>query len=186
MTSAGAEISDWVQRFAHLVEPPGEVLDLACGAGRHARWFALRGHRVTAVDVDADRLEALRCVDGVEVVAADLEAGPWPLPGRAFAGVVVVNFLHRPLFDALLGAVAPGGALIYQTFAVGNERFGRPRSPDHLLREGELLDAVAGRLTVVAYEHGRALRGGRTAVVQRLAAVRAPSEPRISAASWPS
>jgi hypothetical protein len=105
------------------------------------------------------------------VIACDLEAEPWPLSGRQFGGVVVTNYLHRPLLPRLVDAVADGGALIYQTFAQGNEAYGRPRNPDFLLQPGELLDAVRGKLDVLAYEHG-ILQTPRPMVVQRIAAVR--------------
>ncbi|MBM3565528.1 MAG: class I SAM-dependent methyltransferase [Alphaproteobacteria bacterium] len=185
------EPSPWVARFAHLIPPKGPVLDLACGGGRHARFFARRGHKVTAVDRDtaalaADAPQGIEDVEGVEVVAADLENGPAPfapggaLAGRRFAGIVVVNYLHRPLFPALLSALEPGGVLLYETFARGNERFNRPRNPDHLLREGELLDLARGKLHVVAYEHGLVENpespGDIPGVKQRLAAVAAPAE----------
>lgn len=156
--------SDWVVRFTPLLRAGGPVLDLACGGGRHTRLFLERGHPVTAVDRDTAATRA----PGAEVVTADLEGCTWPLPGRLFAGVVVTNYLWRPLFPALLAALEPKGMLIYETFAKGNEAFGRPRNPDHLLDRGELLRVTAG-LTVVAYEDG--IRDGR-AVVQRVCAVR--------------
>src|SRR5579859_1426776 len=158
--------SEWLTRFAHLVPPSGRVLDVACGAGRHARWLAARGHEVVAVDRDTEALAALRDVPGVRAVQADLEAGPWPFAGDRFGAVLVFRYLHRPLFAALAAAVAPDGVLLYETFAEGHERIGRPRRPEFLLRRGELLEAFAG-LTVVAFEQGE-LEG---AVVQRLAAV---------------
>lgn len=170
--------SAWVVRFAALIAPGGACLDLACGGGRHARLLAGRGHPVTAVDRDADAIAALRAVPGVEAVTADLEGGPWPLASRQFAAVVVANYLHRPLFPAILGALAPDGVLIYETFAAGNERFGRPRNPDFLLRRGELLDLVRGRLTVVAYEHGVT---DQPAVVQRICAVDGPGPAALPA-----
>ena len=148
------------------------MLDLACGRGRHTRFLLGRGHQVFAVDRDVSGLDGLRD-DRLEVVEADLEAaGPVPWRDRRFAGVVVTNYLHRPLLDALVSAVAPSGALIYETFAVGNEVFGPPRRPEHLLRPGELLDAVSGDLRVVAYEDV-VLADPRPAAVQRIAAVRA-------------
>ena len=160
-------IAGWVAR----VRAGGPVLDVAAGGGRHAALFARRGHPVVAVDRDVAALRAL-AEPGVEVVAADLEGAPWPLPGRAFAAVVVVHYLWRPLWPDLLAAVEPGGALLYETFAVGNERFGRPRNPDFLLREGELRDvAMAAGFTVVAYEHGEE-GAPPTCVRQRLLAVR--------------
>ncbi len=144
-------------RFVGRVPEGGPVLDLACGMGRHARLFLARGHPVTAIDRDltgiADLAGAPGGTPGLEILEADLENGtPFPLAGRRFAGVVVTNYLYRPLFPALVAAVAPGGVLIYETFARGNEDFGRPRNPEHLTKPGELLEAVRGHLRVVAYE----------------------------------
>jgi len=164
------EPSPWVARFAALVSTGGAVLDLACGAGRHTRLFLARGHPVTAVDIDLSGLDDLGERPDLERLAVDLEDGrPFPLAGRRFAGVVVTNYLYRPLFPALVAAVAPGGVLIAETFAVGNERFGRPSNPDHLLRPGELLEAVRGTLRVVAYEDV-IVEQPRPAAVQRLCA----------------
>ena len=144
--------SPWVVRFAPLL-PPGAVLDLAAGSGRHTRHLLAAGRTVTAVDRDLSGLADLAGRPGLELVAADLETDAgWPLGHRRFAGIVVTNYLHRPLFPALLDALSPAGVLIYETFAVGQERFGRPTNPDFLLRPGELLDVVRGRLTVLAYE----------------------------------
>jgi SAM-dependent methyltransferase len=160
--------SAWVVRHAPLVPAGAAVLDVAAGAGRHARLFLERGHPIVALDRDVSRLVAH---PSLRIVEADLEDGsPWPLPGERFGGVVVTNYLHRPLLPALLDAVAPAGVLLYETFAVGNERFGHPRNPDFLLRPGELRDVVGGRLRVVAYEEGE-VADPRPAVVQRIAAV---------------
>lgn len=167
-------VSAWVARFACLVTAGESVLDVACGTGRHARHFTGLGYRVTAVDRDLSRL-----ADGaaVETVEADLEGeADWPLPGRRFGGIVVTNYLHRPLFPVLIDSLNAGGALIYETFAAGNEQFGRPRNPDFLLRDGELLEAVAGKLTVIAYESGL-VENPTTAVIQRIAAVAPPADP---------
>ena len=161
--------SAWVARFAPLVAAGAPVLDLACGGGRHARLFLARGHPVTALDRDLSRL-ALDDA-GLTAIEAELEAGAWPLGDARFAGIVVANYLHRPLFDAILAALAPAGVLIYETFAAGNERFGRPRNPDFLLRRGELLDLAArGGLRVVAYEDLEVSEPS-PACVQRLCAV---------------
>ena len=165
------EPSPWVRRFAPLVTAGGAVLDLACGNGRHARLFLGRGHPVLAVDRDTAAVADLAQAPGAEVVTADLEAGGWPLAGRRFAAVVVVNYLHRPLFPHLLAALAAGGVLVYETFACGNERFAKPRNPDHLLKSGELIDLVGHRLQVVAYEHGLVETGPLPGVVQRICAV---------------
>ena len=161
----------WVARWAALVPAGAEVLDLACGYGRHARFFASRGCRVLAVDRDAAALATLAAVAGVATLRADLEGAPWPLPPARFAAVVVANYLHRPLFDPLIGALAPGGVLVYETFMLGNERFGKPSNPDFLLRPGELLEVVRARLEVVAFEQGR-LEAPRPAMVQRICAIR--------------
>ncbi len=147
-----AEPSSWVRRWADRVPQAGTVLDVACGHGRHARFFAARGCRVHAVDRDEAAIAALSAVPGIVPVCADLESGPWPFAGERFEAVVVANYLHRPLMPLLLDAVAPGGVLIYETFAAGHERYGRPRNPDHLLRPGELLEGVRGWLRVLAYE----------------------------------
>ncbi len=150
----------------------GPVLDLACGAGRHTRLFLSRGHPVVAVDLDTSHLADLADASGLEIREADLEdGGPFPLTERRFAGIVVTNYLYRPLFPALIQAVAPDGVLIYETFAKGNERFGRPRNPDHLLDPGELLEAVRGRLRILAYED-LTVEAPRPAVVQRICARR--------------
>lgn len=171
---AEAPPSPWVARFAALVAPEAPVLDLACGSGRHARLFLERGHPVLAVDRDLTRLGDLASHARLEALACDLEADA--LPGffaRRFGGIVVTNYLHRPLLAPLAAALAPEGVLIYETFARGNERFGKPRSLDHLLREGELLRAYAGRLKVIAYEDV-VVQEPRPAAVQRICA-RAPA-----------
>jgi SAM-dependent methyltransferase len=142
----------WVQRWAGLIPAGGRVLDLACGNGRNARYLAGRGHLVTAVDIELGPSEPLRDTPGVAWERYDLEGGPWPYDLGAWQGVVVVNYLHRPLLPRLVEALAPGGVLLYATFARGQERYGRPRNPMHLLLPGELLELARGRLRVVAYE----------------------------------
>jgi SAM-dependent methyltransferase len=162
--------SEWVKRWAGFIAAGGEVLDLACGSGRHSRYFACAGYRVCAVDRDAGALAALNGVAGVSVQLADLERAPWPLEGRRFAGIVVANYLYRPLFPQLLEALAEDGAFIYETFALGNERFGKPSNPDFLLRPGELLELVRGKLRVFAYEDLQ-VSLPKPAMVQRICAV---------------
>lgn len=163
--------SPWVLRFAPLVPAGAPVLDLACGPGRHVRLFLARGHPVTAVDRDLSQLDAGDDRGRLTRIEADLEApGGWRPPAGVFGGVVVTNYLHRPLFPALIAALAPGGALIYETFAKGNERFGRPRNPDHLLEPGELLERVKGRLSPVAFEEVE-VAAPRRARIQRICAV---------------
>jgi SAM-dependent methyltransferase len=167
------ESSPWVRRFLPLLRAEGRVLDLAAGSGRHTRLLLDRGFAVVAVDRDARNLRPLageRC----EIREIELETGaPWPL-GGGYDGIVVTNYLHRPLLPAIAAALAPGGAVLYETFAAGNERFGRPSNPDFLLQPGELLTAFAA-LTVVAFEQGE-VAAPRPAVIQRIAAVNATAE----------
>lgn len=159
----------WLVQWAGLIPPGATVLDVAAGKGRHTRFFAGRGHKVTAIDRD---VSALHPAENVEVIEADLEDGrPWPLRDRRFGAVIVTNYLHRPLMPALLEAVEPGGVLLYQTFMIGNERFGRPSNPDFLLEDGELLELVRGKFSVVAYE-ARLISEPSVAMVQRIAARR--------------
>lgn len=157
--------------------PPGEVLDLACGRGRHARLLASAGHPVLAVDRDPAALASLVDIGGVVTVCVDLEDGqPWPFPGRRFAGVVVTNYLHRPLFASIASCLAPGGVLVYETFMLGNERYGRPSNPAFLLEPGELLGFASLGLEIVAFEQGRRDHPG-PAMVQRLCARAHGGEP---------
>ena len=167
--------SAWITRFAPLAPAGGVVLDLACGGGRHGRHFLERGHRVVMLDRDVSDVQDLAGNSRVEIVEADLENGEAPpFAGRQFAAVVVTNYLWRPILPMLVGAVADGGLLIYETFALGNEEYSSPRNPDHLLRPGELLDAFGKELQVVAYEHG--LRcDPKPRVIQHIAAVRGDS-----------
>jgi SAM-dependent methyltransferase len=162
--------SAWVTRFVPLIRGGGTVLDLACGGGRHTRYLSALGYRVVAVDVDVSGVRDLTTAETVEIIEADLEAGDWPLGERRFDGIVVTNYLHRPHLPRLAEALAPGGVLIFETFAKGNEKYGRPRNPAFLLEPGELLEAFTPGLRVVAYEHGIE-REPRPAVRQRICAV---------------
>ena len=166
--------SAWVRRWSHLAPTGGSVLDVACGRGRHARWFAGRGHPVVALDRSTEAIAALGLgAERCEALVADIEAGPWPLAGRHFDAVVVTNYLWRPLLPTLLASLAPGGVLIYETFAAGNETVGKPSRPDFLLQPGELLK-LCQSLRTVAYEDGfeTGLPGSTGRFVQRIAAVR--------------
>jgi SAM-dependent methyltransferase len=170
----GLAPSPWIARFAHLVPAGAHVLDLACGYGRHARYFAARGAHVLAVDRDAAALATLAGIPGIDIRRADVEGEAWPLGDQRFDAVVVSHYLHRPLFPNLRAALTPDGALLYETFAQGNEAHGRPSNPDFLLRAGELLafaTAAPQPLTVVAFEQGQIELAGRLAVMQRIAAV---------------
>ena len=176
---ASAQASDWVRRWSHLVPVGTRVLDLACGYGRHMQWFAERGHPVLGVDRAADALQAAAAFG--EVLQWDLESSPWPLGGQQFGAVVVSIYLWRALFGHIVQSVAPGGVLLYETFAQGNESVGKPANPDFLLRPGELLHACSD-LHVVAYEDGFLNHPER--YVQRIAAVR-PLADAPAAARWP-
>ena len=167
--------SPWIVRHADLIVEGGRVLDLACGGGRHTRYLRERGLRVTAIDIDTSGLADLADDPQVEIVETDLERpGATPLSGRRFDAVVVTDYLFRPLLGQLVDCLLPRGVFLYETFAVGNERRGRPRNPDFLLRRGELLALAAGRLTVVAYEH-RAVPSPNPKIVQHLCGRRNPA-----------
>jgi SAM-dependent methyltransferase len=168
---AGLPPSAWVERWLGLLAPGATVLDFAAGAGRHALEARRRGLRASAIDRDAAALAAIGA--GVAVRTADLEAGPWPFGDERYDAVVVANYLFRPRFALLAALLAPGGLLIYETFAQGNERFGRPSNPAFLLAPGELVErSRAAGLLVLGYEHGRVERP-KPAVVQRVCALRA-------------
>jgi SAM-dependent methyltransferase len=161
--------SAWVERWAALVRPGGVVLDVAAGTGRHARLLARMGFEVDAVDRDAALFADPP--PNVRRKQADLEAAPWPYPGRRFDAIFVTNYLHRPLLPVLAESLEHGGLLVYETFARGNERFGKPSNPEFLLAPGELLEAVRGKLRVLGYED-LAVDRPRPAAVQRIAARR--------------
>ena len=161
--------SPWVQRWSHLIAPGGSVLDVACGHGRHLRWLAERGHAMTGIDRSPEAIATVASMG--QAIEANIENGPWPLPGATFDAVIVTNYLWRPLLPIIVASVAPGGVLIYETFAAGNESVGRPSRPDFLLQPGELLQATAG-LHTVAYENG--FLDAPERFVQRIVAVRKP------------
>lgn len=147
--------SAWFERFEPLLRRNSSVLDLAAGGGRHVRFFAEQGHKVTAVDKNIEPLEPFTKSHNAEIIQADLEDGsPWPLKDRTFDAVVICNYLYRPGLLDVMAAINPDGYLFYETFALGNEVYNRPRNPHHLLKNGELLSLVGGRMQVVAYQHG--------------------------------
>lgn len=158
--------SDWVTRWSHLIPQGGQVLDLACGHGRHMRYLASEGFDVMGVDRNADALATLAPIG--QTLCADIENDPWPLNGKSFNAIVVTNYLWRPLWPNILTALAPNGVLIYETFAAGNESVGKPSRPDFLLRHAELLD-VCKSLRIVAFEEGFLNHPDR--FVQRIVAV---------------
>jgi SAM-dependent methyltransferase len=159
--------SEWVLRWSSVVSPGAEVLDLACGAGRHSRWFAGRSCRVLAVDRDVSRFKSVP--EGVTLLQADLEIATWPLAGRDFDAVVVTNYLYRERFAELLDCVRPGGVLICETFAIGNERFGKPSNPNFLLKPGELRDRLGAAFIILGFAEGEVAHP-KPAVIQRICA----------------
>ena len=163
--------SGWIVRWSHLLAAEATVLDVACGSGRHMQWFAGRGHPVTGVDRSPEAIEAAGAFG--HTLMADIESGPWPFTGQSFGAVVVTNYLWRARMADIVAAVAPGGVLLYETFAAGNETVGKPSRADFLLQPGELL-AACSDLRVVAYEDGFLPDPAR--FVQRIAAIR-PREP---------
>ena len=164
------EPSPWVRRFAGLIAPGGRALDVACGLGRHSRYLAGLGLQVVAVDRDAQAAGALAGCPGVRVIVTDIEGAAWPLAGERFDGVVVTNYLYRPLLSVLRDSLTGVGVLIYETFSAGNERYGRPSNPEFLLRPGELLE-LCRKLRVIAYED-LYVEAPKPALVQRVCACR--------------
>lgn len=178
MSTSNQATSAWVQRFAGLIPSGGRVLDLASGGGRHARYLLELGFRVVAADVDNSGLSDIAEHRALEILETDLEAGPWPFAERSFDGIVVTNYLHRPLLPLLPIALSPGGVLIYETFAAGNGAYGRPRNPRFLLEPDELRESFEHALEIVAYEHGFE-ETPRPALRQKICA-RRPRSPRQS------
>ncbi|MEJ3959521.1 class I SAM-dependent methyltransferase [Brachymonas sp. G13] len=172
MTTPIPQPSSWIRRFTPLIPAGTQVLDVACGSGRHMRWLAQQGYQPLGIDRNPDSLQ--QAAQWGDTVQADLEDGsPWPLPDRQFGGVVVTNYLWRALFPQLFASVQPGGVLLYETFADGNASVGRPSSPEFLLQPGELLQQLAKAgpgWRVIAYEDG--FLGDPDRFVQRIAAVR--------------
>ena len=170
--------SPWVSRFAPLVSERGLVLDLAAGGGRHGRHLMKQGCQAVFIDRHTESLNDLQGTKDAEIICTDLEDGndlfgtTGPLYRRTFDAIIIVNYLYRPLIMGLINAIAPGGILLYETFARGNEDFARPRNPDHLLRNGELLEAVTGKMQVIAYEHGRLDVTDIPGVKQRICAIK--------------
>ena len=158
--------SAWVRRWSHLIPTGGRVLDVACGPGRHMQWLQQQGLPCLGIDRDPVSLQTAAAFG--EVLQADIENHAWPLKAQLFAGMVVTNYLWRPLWPDLLACLQPGGVLIYETFASGNETVGKPSNPDFLLRPGELL-AACQNLRVLAFEDGFCDQPER--FVQRIVAV---------------
>ena len=166
--------SQWFVDHEYLIKPAASVLDLACGHGRHASFFAERGALVTAVDRDVTALQALATTQNVTTESRDLEGNAWPYSIALFDAIIVSNYLWRPTFASLLATIKPGGVLLYETFMDGNERYGKPSRPDFLLRSNELLTLTRNTFRVVAYEEGDEFdaAGQPFAVKQKIAAIK--------------
>jgi SAM-dependent methyltransferase len=167
------EPSPWIVKNAPLIPKEGRVLDLACGYGRHAVWLTEQGYRVDAIDRDARVVSGLLGLENISVLVIDLEAGVWPQSDQRYDGLVVSRYLYRPLLHTLASMLNPGGVLIYETFMVGNERYGKPSNPDYLLRRNELLETYLPLLNIISFEQGEE-RQPRPSVMQRICAGRLP------------
>ena len=171
---APGAISSWIKRWTHLVPPRGSVLDIACGQGRHMKWFTEKGHAVVGVDRSPEAINTAARFGAA--IRADIENDPWPLMKgdqiRQFDAVIVTNYLWRPLFPVIAQSVAPGGLLLYETFSQGNETVGKPSRADFLLRPAELLSAFE-TMRIIAFEEGFLENPSR--FVQRIAAIQPDS-----------
>ena len=166
------EASPWVRRFSSLIPKPGLLLDLACGGGRHSLYLGDLGYSVIAVDQDISKISSIASAQ-ISTEQWDLELPIWPLEGRQFEGIVVTNYLYRPHLDQLPRMLSPGGVLIYETFAQGNEEFGKPSNPNFLLKTGELLALAASHgLKIIAYEDIYQA-SPKPAMMQRICALKA-------------
>jgi len=163
--------SPWIVKYAPLIPKAGRVLDLACGNGRHAIWLVKQGYQVDAIDRDAQVVSSMEGMDNINVFVADLEAGDWPHSDRKYDGLIVSRYLYRPLLHTLPAMLNPGGVLIYETFMVGNERYGKPSNPDFLLLPNELFEIYSPVLNIIAFEQGEETMP-RPAVMQRICAAK--------------
>lgn len=176
--------SDWVVRFASQIPKSNElsyrVLDYACGTGRHARYLLSLGHSILAMDRDRQCLMELETsIDlcqplPIELRCIDLEQEMCVLEeeNELFAGIIVTNYLYRPHLLRLFEQLEVGGVMIYETFAVGNERYGKPSNPNFLLKENELLKIAMGyHFHILAFEQLEVTLP-KPAMIQRICAVR--------------
>ena len=165
--------SRWVSRWSNLLKPGTKILDLACGRGRNSLFLASLGHNVLAVDRDATKLSDISERPEITTMCEDLESGSWPLDGWKFGGIIVTNYLYRPMLPDLMENLESGGIFIYETFAQGNQVFGKPSNPNYLLFPYELLDMLRDKLHIIGFEQGRVNSPSR-AIIQRVCATSAP------------
>jgi SAM-dependent methyltransferase len=164
-------VSDWVTKYTALIPSNTLVLDLACGSGRNTRFLLDKGYSVVALDKDVSQLVDISCRKNLRKYKFDLEAGiKFPFHKQEFSGVIVTNYLYRPLFENLINSLSDGGVLIYQTFMIGNEAYGRPINPKFLLKRNELSDVFDKKLYVIAFEQGY-IESPKPAVVQSICAI---------------
>ena len=170
-----ASPSPWIVEHAACIPRAGRVLDLACGSGRHAIWLAAQGFQVHAIDRDVQATAHMRGMQNIQVTIADIESGTWPESDELYDGIVVSRYLFRPLLQKLAAMLKPDGVLIYETFMLGNERYGRPRNPDFLLRPDELSTVYSPLLKIHAFWQG-VVAGEVPAVIQRICAINSRSD----------
>jgi len=163
--------SDWVVKHTPLIRNGGQVLDLACGYGRHAIWLAAQGYQVDAVDCNAQALAGMHGIANINVMVADIECGEWPATDKKYDAIIVSRYLYRPILSMLAQMLNINGVLIYETFMIGNERYGKPSNPDYLLLQDELHSIYAPLLQIHAFEQGEA-KGSVPAVIQRICAIK--------------
>lgn len=162
--------SQWVVEYTALIRKGGKVLDLACGSGRHATWLASQGYQVDAIDRDAQALVGMQGMPNINLSITDIETGNWPSIDQRYDGIVVSRYLFRPLFSTLAHILNSDGVLIYETFMLGNESYGRPSNPDYLLLPDELKSVYAPLLKIHAFEQGK-VEDPVPAVTQRICAI---------------
>lgn len=148
-----SRISPWIEKYANLIPNRNPVLDLACGSGRHSFFLAAMGHDVVAIDINTEAIGKHSIPHNLHIKEWDLEGRTWPFPKEKFSGIVVVNYLWRPLFPQMLFSLEAGGIMIYETFAEGNEKYGRPKNPEYLLAADELKQACS-QTDILHYQHG--------------------------------
>ncbi len=146
------------------------MLDLACGTGRHAIWLAGQGYQVDAIDRDAQAVAGMQGIPNIKVIIADLETGDWPVTGQQYDGIIVSRYLYRPLLSSLARMLNPDGVIIYETFMLGNECYGRPSNPDYLLLPDELRMVYTPLLKIYAFEQGK-VEDPVPAMTQRICAI---------------
>ena len=171
LNSMNKKPNKWVECYSSLIPSGGSVLDLACGSGRHTGMLLNKGYQVTAVDIDTTLIKQNFSNKNLNIVKCDLESlSFWPFEKNSFLGIIVVNYLHRPLFSKIIESLREEGVLVYQTFADGHSRYGKPKNPDYLLKRGEL-KTVFDSMKIISYQHGY-LSYPSQSIIQRICCVK--------------